>query len=216
MFLKFIKRKIISSSIFWQYRHYIQPKWVDEYSKKDTNDLYFKIVSRNNVESVIDFGCSSGNLLFELKKNNENLLCYGIDINPKAIKTCKNKFKVFKKINTTYEFKKDICLKEIRTFLKHNNSLKFDLLVFDRVLYCLNDTKVNEILKKLSDTSSLILIDDFQLDNKHYKKGYLHRDWIKILSQFNYENIFDKPTMYQSVLDANPRTLLFKKRILKN
>ena len=54
------------------------------------------------------------------------------------------------------------------------------------------------------------------LDNKHYKKGYLHRDWIKILSQFNYENIFDKPTMYQSVLDANPRTLLFKKRILKN
>ena len=50
--ITFLKRKIISSSLFWKLRTYLQPSWIDSYNKKSIPKLFFDIVSENNISSI--------------------------------------------------------------------------------------------------------------------------------------------------------------------
>ncbi len=209
-FIIFIKRKIISSSFFWRFRHFFQSSWLSTYNNKRVPTFYFKLISENNILSILDFGCASGTLLYQLYLSNPGQISYGIDINKEAIKNCYDKFK-----NSNSKFFFDNKLKPINlfTFLKNNSLTKFDLIVFDRVLYCLSDKDLENLLYSLSKFTNAILIDDFEFTHEHNTSGYKHRDWNFLLSQYNFEIIMNIPIIYSRVMSANARTLFFKRKI---
>jgi SAM-dependent methyltransferase len=204
------KRLIISSSFFWKIRQYVQPEWINSYDKKITNIYLLDFVSNNKISSVLDFGCATGSFLYDLKKKNSNTLCYGIDINLEALKVCNNKFKELDLSKKTYFFNLSTDEKSINTFCYTNRITNFDLIVFDRVLYCLSESELNNQFGILTNYAKLILIDDFQINNDFDVQGYKHRDWISIMSSFNFECEINIPTIYSQVDKANPRTLVFK------
>lgn len=212
-FLKLLKRKIISSSFFWSRRHLFQSSWLDSYNSKKVPRLYFDILSNNNISSVLDFGCATGTLLYDSCKKNPNLVAYGIDINKEAISVCKSKFKELKYTKSKFFFDHEFNQENFRIFLRKNNLNKFDLVIFDRVLYCLNDRDLEIILNSISGYSNMILIDDFVYSDEFKSRGYKHRDWDLLLEGFHFENVMNIPTMYSEVDSANARTLLFKKLI---
>ena len=204
------KRMIISSSFFWKIRQYVQPEWIDQYDKKHTDIYLLDFASSNKISSVLDFGCATGNFLYDLKKKSSNTLCYGIDISSKALEVCKNKFDELDLSKKTYSFNLSTDEKNINTFLSVNRITNFDLIIFDRVLYCLTESDINNQFSILTNYAKFILIDDFQLDNDLDIQGYKHRDWILIMKTFNFECEINIPTIYSQVDKANPRTLVFK------
>lgn len=209
-----LKRRIISSSLFWRLRTYLQPSWIDSYDKKGVPKLYFDIVSENNISSILDFGCATGELLYQLNKNNPSQISYGIDINKDAIDLCKDKFKEFNKQNKKFFFDYELNINNLLIFLKKNNLTHFDLMVFDRVLYCMSDEDLDSLLELLLNYTEIVLIDDFQTTAELEIYGYRHRDWKSLLQKYNFKNIKNIPTIYTKVKLANPRTLLFKREDL--
>ena len=208
------KRKIISSSFFWKIRQYVEPEWINSYNKKLTYKYLLNFASINKVTSVLDFGCETGNFLYDLKKKKSNTLCYGVDISSKALEVCNDKFQELDLSKKSYSFNKSTDEKNIKAFLNANKLTNFDLIIFDRVLYCLNENEINIQFKILTKFAKLILIDDFQLDKNLDIQGYKHRDWIEIMNTFNFECEINIPTIYSEVNKANPRTLVFKNSAL--
>jgi len=204
------KRFVISTSFFWKIRQYIDPGFINSYEKKITHDYLLNFASDKKISSVLDFGCAAGNFLYDLKKKNSNTLCYGIDISSSALKVCKNKFDKLNLSKKTYSFHSFTDEKKINDFLNSNKISNFDLIIFDRVLYCLTESKIKNQLSILSKYAKLIYIDDFQLDNDLSTQGYKHRDWISIMKIFNFECKTNIPTIYSQVDRANARTLVFK------
>tara|TARA_Y200000002_G_scaffold37891_1_gene27766 strand:- start:1775 stop:2440 length:666 start_codon:yes stop_codon:yes gene_type:complete len=211
--IRIYKRKVISSSFFWRIRHLLQPSWVRGYEQKRTPQFYFDYISTKNISSILDFGCASGSLLYDLKEKNPNLISYGIDINKKALAACNRKFNLIENKTTNYCFYHELNENNLRIFLKNNNLQRFDLVVFDRVLYCLSEIKIIELLKKLSCLTDKILIDDFEITNGLSTQGYIHRDWINILGTFGFKNITNIPTIHSEVDSANAKTLVFKNEL---
>jgi len=210
------KRMIISSSFFWKIRHYVEPEWINSYDRKLTNNYLLDFASSKKISSVLDFGCATGNFLYDLKKENPNTLCYGIEISPKGLEVSINKFQELDLSKKTYSFNLSTDEKDINTFLIANKITNFDLMVFDRVLYCLNESEINNQLSILTNYAKLILIDDFQLDKDLDIQGYKHRDWISIMNTFNFKCEINIPTIHSQVDKANPRTLVFKNLALTN
>ena len=209
--ITFIKRRIVSSSFFWKLRHFSQPSWVEAYNQKITPKFYFDFVAKNNIASILDFGCAAGNLLYDLKKENPGLITYGIDINLKALDVCNKKFNLLDDKSLTFFFDNAVSKDNVTQFLQRNKLDKFDLIVFDRVLYCLNENSIVSIFDSLADFTNIILIDDFELDSTYEAQGYNHRDWISLLKNFNFKNRINLPTIYSKVRNANARTLIFQK-----
>jgi SAM-dependent methyltransferase len=205
------KRKIISSSFFWKVRHFFQPSWIDAYDEKVIPKFYFDFLIENNISSVLDFGCATGKLLYDLNKENHDLISYGIDINDKAVNACNQKFNILKNSDATFFFDNKVNVNNLNQFLNINNLKKFDLIVFDRVLYCLNEDVILNLMKTFEGLTNFILIEDFQTSSDVETNGYMHRDWAPLLKKFNFKNIVNIPTIYQKVNKANARTLVFKK-----
>ena len=159
---------------------------------------------------VLDFGCASGSLLYDLKKKNPKFVCYGIDVSLKAIETCNERFSIFDSFSETYSFNSFTDEGNIKKFLVFNKINNFDLIVFDRVLYCLNEKEIYRQLDILSKFTKRIFIDDFLLDSDSDFLGYKHRDWISTMESFGFECEVNIPTIYNQVSNANARTLVFK------
>ena len=206
-----LKRKIISSSFFWKVRHFFQPSWIDSYNNKVTSKFYFDFISENNISSILDFGCATGGLLYDLNKENPDLVSYGIDVNIKALDACNKKFKLVTNSDSAFFFDQEVNPDNLNLFLKKNNLNKFDLIVFDRVLYCLNESAILSLLDSFADLTDKILIDDFEISREFETQGYNHRDWISLLEKFNFKNTINLPTIYTKVNKANARTLIFQK-----
>lgn len=156
------------------------------------------------------FGCASGSLLYDFKLRNPNLISYGVDINKKALEACNRKFNLIEKSITNYRFYHELNESNLRIFLKNNDLQRFDLVVFDRVLYCLSEIKIIELIKRLSSLTDKVLIDDFEIINGLSTEGYMHRDWIKILGTFDFKNITNIPSIHSEVDGANAKTLVFQ------
>lgn len=200
-------RNIISNSYFWRFRHWIQPGWVISYSEK--NNLYFnKLVKELKINSIMDFGCGAGSTLFNIKEKNNDILVFGIDINQKAIEFCNNRFSI--KFENGFFFSNVFKNSEIENYLNSNKIKFFDLIVFDRVLYCLNEKQIYKIFNSLKNKTRYIFIDDFFLSNELKTVGYTHRNWSQIMSGFNFKIIKNNKTIYQQVKNANARTLIYK------
>lgn len=209
--IKVLKRRIISSSFFWKFRTFIDPLWLDAYNKKRVPQLYFEIVSENNISSILDFGCATGQTLYILSQNNPSQISYGIDINKDAIEICNDKFSKFSKKNEEFFFDCELNLRNLKIFLEKNNLTHFDLIIFDRVLYCLSDKDLNNLLNSILNYTKTVLIDDFESTTESDIHGYRHRDWNSLLQKHNFKNCKNLPTVYTKVKSANAQSMFFKR-----
>ena len=146
-----------SNQYFWRFRH-IFNKDIFNYSYGKTPKNYFKKVFQNiKIESILDYGCATGDKL-NFFANNGTKFCYGIDINPQAIKTAKTKIN---KLNVYSEFSHKISLININNYLKKKNLKKFDLVIIERLFYILNNNNFYHAMEILAKKTKYIYIDDF-------------------------------------------------------
>ena len=88
------------------------------------------------------------------------------------------------------------------------------MMVFDRVLYCMSDEDLNNLLESLLNYTKTVLIDDFETTTELEITGYKHRDWKTLLQKHNFKNIKNVPTIHTKVKLANARSLFFKREDL--
>jgi len=214
MFLKF-KRFLASNKYFWKYRHLIQINiFKKSYGVLPTKH-YEKIFNKKKIISVLDFGCATGDKL-EYFVSRDAKYIYGIDINKKAIRACKKKFrynKIFKSFNIRLSENK------ISDFLKRCKLKRFDLVILDRVCYILDLKDLTNILAFLCKKSTYIYIDDFfnckkslQIRKKIY--GYNHTDFDLLLKKFKFKKIFYGRSPYKKVINSNTKSAIFKNKSL--
>jgi SAM-dependent methyltransferase len=214
-YLKIVKRHIISNKYFWKYRHVFQRKIFEtSYGNllKHHYDDTFRHVSK---ESILDFGCATGDKLeYFINCGSKNI--YGIDINSKALRTAEAKIKNFK---VNYKFSNQICLKDLKKFLSSKKIKKFDLIIFDRVLFVLDDNEFNNVLLVLSKLTKYIYIDDFFPPNNHYNEykklrffsnGYRQSNFDKILEKKNFILKIKRKSPYRKVEFSNTNSALYK------
>ena len=208
--IKRLKRLIISSSNYWKIRHFLEPTWIDSYNLKKTHQFYIEFVQKYSVKTIFDFGCATGKTLLDIKINFPEVVTYGVDINQKAIDQCILRFLEIDPTGKSFSFRNKLNKNYVLNFLLANNKEKIDLVIFDRVLYCLDNSQVIEILRKLAPLTGFIIIDDFDRDDSNDFIGYRHRDWTSLLSKFSFECLDNIPSIYSEVDKANARTMIFK------
>ena len=212
-----LKRLLASNKYFWKYRHLIQKNiFKKSYGVLPTKH-FNKIFNKRKIISVLDFGCATGDKL-EYFVSKEAKYIYGIDINKKAINTCKKKFrydKIFKNFDISLSEKK------LSEFLKRSNLKRFDLVILDRVCYILDSKNLINILRILCKKTKYIYIDDFfypkkslQLRKKIY--GYNHTNFDLLLQKFNFKKSFYGKSPYKKVINSNTKSALFKNLKSKN
>ena len=201
-------RTIISSSLFWKFRHLLQPDWIKGYGGKKDRNFITNLVATSNVVSVLDYGCASGADLESIKNSAATTLVYGVDINAKAIDFCNSSF-ASKYIDGFY-FSTQLEKAELNGFLERNNLSQIDLAIIDRVFYCLSEHQINQILELMSPVVNMIFIDDFYDEGDSYA-GYKHRNWDDIFANHNYEPELNIETIYSKVEQANARTMVYRK-----
>tara|TARA_Y100001958_G_C21151685_1_gene487702 strand:+ start:69 stop:722 length:654 start_codon:yes stop_codon:yes gene_type:complete len=208
--IKRLKRLIISSSNYWKIRHFLEPTWIDSYNLKKTHQFYIEFVQKYSIKTIFDFGCATGKTLIDIKINFPEVVTYGVDINQKAIDQCILRFLEIDPTGKSFSFRNKLNKNYVLNFLLANNKEKIDLVIFDRVLYCLDNSQVIEILRKLAPLTGFIIIDDFDRDDSIDFIGYRHRDWTSLLSKFSFECLDNIPSIYSEVDKANARTMIFK------
>jgi len=203
------KIKIIWNKIFGRdidYKKY----WNDRYSDGDTSgsgsygvlsdfkaNIINEFVSKNNIETVIDFGCGDGN---QLKKTNYKKYL-GLDVADSSIKICNDLFKNDK----------------TKSFIKYNPMVFFnnefllaDLVLSLDVLYHI--ISEDEFVKTLEDIFScakkyIILytsINGYKQYSYEVGTHIRHRDIITYLSKFsNIKIIKVVPQQYKDLSCAD-------------
>lgn len=185
-----ILRKIISKKLFWKFRHFFQKDYFK--TKKLKSEQLTEFIKINEIKSVLDFGCSSGDDLFNLKLQFKDLYCFGIEINKNAISYCNKNFK--STFDGKFLFLNELNEKKYMKIIGFNKNKILDLVIFNRVLYILSDKELNSILQVLLlRPPKFILINDFYSSSKN-DYDYKHRNYEKILKIFNYKKFIENET----------------------
>lgn len=212
-FIRYFTTRIASLSLFWRLRHLFQPGFIKNYIEKDTSDMEALILKLPNIDSVLDYGCATGTLLFNLKSKKNNLITAGIDINPRMLAYASKKFQRSSLFEGGYIFLSELNEDSLTLFMKKHSLQKFDVAIFDRVLFCIDLKSINKIFNQLSKVSEYIIIDDFCEEDilPIQKMDYIHRDWASILKRFNFliSEEFDSP--YPLVQGCKAKRMIFKK-----
>ena len=201
-------RSLASSSLFWRFRHLLQPDWVTTYGSTIEKSFLDDLIATSKITSVLDFGCAAGSDLERIKNLDNKIAVFGVDINAKAIKSCKSRFRL--KFQEGFYFSTKLNRNEIESFIEENKISKIDLVIIDRVFYCFNEGGIDNTLKTLSPYVDRIFIDDFYDDGGTYI-GYKHRRWDSIFDRHNYMVETNIETIHKTVEHANARTMVFKK-----
>lgn len=211
----YLKRFLASNKYFWKYRHFFQ-KNIFKYNYGQLPNIHLDNIFKNkNIISVLDFGCATGDKLNYFVKRGSKYI-YGIDINQQAINTAENKFK---NSNINYKFSNKIKIEEINIFLNLIKKKKFDLVIFDRVLYILEDNEFLEVIKKISLITKLVYIDDFFLSSKFIREnksriiieGYKHSNFDKIFYANKFSLKIKSNSPYKEVISGNTNCALYEK-----
>lgn len=209
-----LKRFLASNKYFWKYRHLFQQNVFDfTYGivpAKFFNNTFKKI----KVSSVLDFGCGAGDKLLYFIQNKKTAHIYGIDINQAALLTAKKKTKLHK-INK--EFSDEFDSNKIKHYMKRYNINKFDLIIFDRVLYILNNNSFYKLINECTKISKYIYVDDFFIKNYNQNishriklNGYMHTDYNKIFKKKKFRLVITKSSPYPKVKYCKTKFNLYK------
>ena len=133
------------------------------------------LINKNKIKNILEIGCSDGNRLSYLKKNNK-VNCFGIDPSSKALKSNNDKnIKLKKGTADKLPYKKN----------------KFDLVIFSFCLYLCDDTDLLKIINetfRITKKKSFIMIYDWF----YFGVKYLNFNHVKGIKsrKMNYSNLF--------------------------
>lgn len=174
----------------------------------------FKIIGNKNVvknKSILDIGCSNGELIYNLvRKFNSNKIT-GYDINSKLLKLCKKKI-----VHENVHFKKFDISK--------NNKVneKFDIIIMSGVISIFDDCEkiFNNLIRLLNKNGTIYIFNHFNsypIDvmikyrtHDKYSK-YLQSGW-NIHSLITIEKFLNKKRFKMKAFKFLPK-LSFKKKI---
>lgn len=134
-----------------------EKKEIKNINHDDDPSIKFIRKIKNNIKSILEIGCSSGNRLLWINEN-LNLKCYGIDPSVEAIKKCKKK-NLICKVGTADKI----------PFVDNS----FDLVVFPFSLMYFDNTLLTKIIDetyRVIKKKSFILIHDFYSKKIKYVK----------------------------------------------
>ncbi len=205
-----IRNSISKTKLFWKYRHLFQPQVWRSY-KSDQDNLrrlfYSNFLKTNNLNSIFEFGCASGPNFFSIKKELEDIYFFGYDISIQAIKTVN-----YNSSNIKYNFTHKLSPKSLEEFIKKNNIDNFDLAIFDRVLYMIDQKTTRLIFNIYSKYFKYIIIDDFHSDNPCWdKEKYIFsKNYIDILDDYHFQIIdIDDSQLPSSTAKKYAKRLIF-------
>lgn len=206
---KYCKNIIKKNKYYWKYRHIFQKDVWDVYlndSNSKRRSFLTNVITKYNFKSAFEFGCASGPNYFRNK--NKLKFYFGYDISLSAIK----KANEFKTNSNRIMFSSK--LKKIYQYTYENDLKNFDIAIYDRVLYLLNDSQVKDHFNEFEKFFNYILIDDFYSEKEEiYSEGYIYtKNFIKLLPNFNL--IHFQKTKHKSpdgFHDKFAKILLFKR-----
>ena len=213
--LKQFKNLIINKKIYWKLRHLIKPNvWSTYYSDSQSHRRYFysEFIKQNDLKAIFEFGCASGPNLFSIDKNVPwNLSYFGYDISSQAIKFAKKKSQ-----KDSYFFTSKISPKVINSKLDNWKIKKFDLAIYDRVLYLLSESEIKKHFENYKDYMRYIIIDDFHNSKTTEKNNaYFSKNYEMILLEFGFKLKKNDPSEHIIENDdffiRNARRLIFEK-----
>ena len=206
---KFLRNNLSKTKFFWKYRHLYDPtvwkSYREDYSSSRRN-YYSNLINKHNLRSVFEFGCASGPNYLSIKSNHPKIIFFGYDISTSAIKQINNanSSEVF--------FSNKISTGSIEDFLLSNGLEKFDLAIFDRVLYMLPKKDIEDLLNKYSKYFNYVIIEDFHSENPRWdSEKYIYaQNYILILEKYKFSLLENKVSEMQSSSASNfARRLLF-------
>lgn len=152
--LRKIKRLMVkvfgskTDALYWQFRHVFDHSWPKQYISAESlksihrEFLIAKILSCLPIESVLEFGCSSGPNLHLLAKKLPEARIYGVDISKSAINEGK---KHFEKNNFKNVFLKSGGIETLKEF----KDKSIDVVFTDAVLIYFGKDKIEQAIKEL-------------------------------------------------------------------
>ena len=213
--LKQFKNIIINKKFYWKFRHLIKPNiWSNYYddAQSKRRNFYSKFIHQNNLKSIFEFGCASGPNLFSIDKDiSSNLYYFGYDISSKAIEFAKQKSK-----NDSYFFSTKISPKIITAKLDNWKIKKFDLGIYDRVLYLLSENEIKKHFENYKNLMRYLIIDDFHnSENTEKNDSYFSKNYEMILLEFGFNLTNNDPSEHivgnDEFFIRNARRLIFEK-----
>ncbi len=211
MIYKFIRNKIAKTTIFWKYRHIIQPDVWKSYINDSDNirrNYYSDFMKFHKLKSIFEYGCGSAPNFIAVKGKLNSFYYYGYDISKKAISIAHKNYG-----SNIFHFTANGKKKLMESYLKQNNLNKFDLTIFDRVLYMISEKKINSFLKTYSSLLFYVIIDDFYSEIPQWdkEKYILSKNYIKIFSNYGFELI----DISDSKIDSSTAKHFAKRIVLK-
>ena len=214
--LKKFKNFIINKKFYWKLRHLISPNvWLHYYenSASKRRNFYSEFIQIKNIKAIFEFGCASGPNLFNIDNNVPwDLYYFGYDISSAAIKYAREKTKI-----NSYFFSTKISYKFFKSKLNYWKIKKFDLSIYDRVLYLLSEIEVRSHFEEYKEFMNFLIIDDFHNSNKKENNiAYFSKNYEKILVDFGFKLIKNEPSAHESgnedFFKRNARRLIFEKK----
>ena len=213
--LKKFKNFVIDKKLYWKLRHLISPNiWANYYenSVSKRRDFYSEFIQKKNIKAIFEFGCASGPNLFNIDNNVPwDLYYFGYDISSAAIKYARKKTR-----KNSYVFSTKINKKLFKSKINSWKIKKFDLSIYDRVLYLLSEIEIRSHFEEYKEFMKYLIIDDFHNSNKKENNmAYFSKNYEKILLDFGFKLIKNEPSGYVSGNDdffkRNARRLIFEK-----
>ena len=185
--IKHFKDYIKTNKYFWQYRHWLDKdvwaSYLSDSSSKRRN-FYSNFVLRKKLNSVFEFGCASGPNLKNIRDNTSNdVYLLGYDINKSALNLAQKKLG-----DRRTQFTSNIEHYELKNRLMAAGLQRFDLAIYDRVLYLIDEDAIKKHFMTTGDLLRYIVIDDFHACGAQQTNGaYFSKNYIKIMGACGFE-----------------------------
>lgn len=208
----FLRNNISKTKFFWKYRHLLEPsiwKGYQEDYNSDRRNFYYKLMNLKKLNSVFEFGCASGPNFFSIKKYIKKFIYYGYDISSSAINIVKIQN------NDKVHFTDKLYKKQLKSFLNKNHSSKFDLTIFDRVLYMLSEEQIIKLMDEIYELMDYVIIEDFHASKPTWdnEKYIFAKNYIKIFKKYGFILIENNESQMQSSSAQNfARRILLKRK----
>ena len=153
---------------------------------------------------------ASGPNFFSINKKIDKLFFFGYDISKRAIDTIS-----YDKLHKNHFFTNKLSLVIFKNFLKLNKLEYFELAIFDRVLYMIEEKRFRKLLNEYSTYFKYVVIDDFHSEIPIWdKEKYIYsKNYKKILTDFNFEVIGVKDSQIpSSTAKKYAKRLIFKNK----
>ncbi len=212
-----IKDWLKTRRFYWAYRHIFVPNfWVE--ILKDAlavrRKFYAEYLHSISGQYVFEFGCSSGVNFHALQSQTQNFTGLGIDISKAAIQAARAHSP-----SETCHFDYMLSTKRLDKFLKGHQVGQFDLAIYDRVLYLMDNSEIITHFQTYGQYFKHLVVDDFHHDTgpQLHSGRYRTRDFISLLEKAGFVLVEKRRSSYpksdtDEFFSKGAYILIFKQR----